>query len=427
MERECRFGIEGMSVHVPRHCIDLGTLAAARGIDPAKYYEGLGGRRMAVVSPDEDPVTMAAEAARRLVERHDVDRSEIGMVVVGSETGVDAAKPIASYVHGLIGLSPQCRTFDTQHACYGATAALQLAAGWCIQGNGSRRKAIVIATDIARYEVGSAGEPTQGAGAIAMLVSCEPRVVAFDRHDEAVFTQDVMDFWRPHYRSTAMVDGRHSLDCYLRALEHTWDAYLGSSGLRFEDFRHLLFHVPFPKMAHKAFHRLHELEAARRGVAMPPAEAMFDTLTRPSLWANVEVGNIYSGSLYLALAGLLEQGDAAIEGARLGLFSYGSGCCAEFYSVLVGPDATAWRGRIGVAEALAGRVEVDYPTYVEMRTRSEGMAGDGSFREPVHPGNGRVRFLGVRDHRRVYQAHISPGGDQLRSCTSRACAGAGSG
>ncbi len=397
-----RFGIEGIAVSIPSHYIDLKTLAEARGIDPAKYYVGLGGRRMAVVTPEEDPVTLAAEAARKVLGGYQVTPDDIGMLIVGSESGVDAAKPIAAYVHGLLGLNPQCRTFDTQHACYGATAALRLAADWCAQGNGRRRKALVIATDIARYEVGSAGEPTQGAGAVAMLVSTEPGVVAFDAYPDAVFTEDVMDFWRPHYRSTALVDGKYSIECYLRALEHTYEAYERSSGVRWEDFTHLLFHVPFPKMAYKAFRRLYEREAARRNGDFPPLDAEYERLTGPALWANVEVGNIYSGSLYLSLAALLERQDAAVAGGRIGLFSYGSGSCAEFFSGSVGPDASVWRGRIGVAEALAHRTEVGYETYLALRRAGEAMSKNGSFRAPGPEANGHVRFLGIHDDRRVY-------------------------
>ena len=397
---EEHFGIDAIAVSIPRHYIALKTLAEARGVDPAKYHEGLGVKKMAVVAPEEDPVTMATEAARRLLLNYDVDRGAIGMVIVGSESGVDAAKPIASYVHGLLGLPSHCRTFDTKHACYGATAGLRLAANWCAHEAG--RKALVIATDIARYELESPGEPTQGAGAVAMLVSSEPRLVAFDAHPDAVFTEDVMDFWRPNYSTTAMVDGKYSLQCYLKAAENTYEAYTRLTGVRWEDFSYLLFHVPFPKMAYKGFTRLYEMEAKKR--PLPPLNEEFDRLTRPALWANVEVGNIYSGSLYLSLAALLEGEAERVASKRIGLFSYGSGSCAEFFSGRVGPQAYLWRDRTGVAWALENRVEIDYDTYVRMRQESEAMGRDGSFRVPRGPLNGDVMFLGVRDHRRIYHS-----------------------
>ena len=42
------------------------------------------------------------------------------------------------------------------------------------------RFAIVVSADIAEYELGSSGEPTQGAGAVAMLVGQQPTLLEID-------------------------------------------------------------------------------------------------------------------------------------------------------------------------------------------------------------------------------------------------------
>jgi len=416
-----RFGIEALSVHIPRHHLEMGELARATGADPQKYTQGLGIQSMAVAAPDEDPVTMASEAAAALLRDYPVDPACVGLLVVGSESGVDEAKPIATFVHGLLGLPSSCRTFDTKHACYGATAALRLALDWC-QARGARagKKALVVASDIARYELGSPGEPTQGAGAVAMLVSDEPALLAIEPHPEAVYTEDVMDFWRPNYTSCARVDGQVSIQCYLRSLERCWADFERHSGLGFDDYEHLLFHVPFPKMAFKAFRALHEREAARRGVAPVGPDALFAERTEPGLWVNRLVGNVYSGSLYLSLAGLLERGDRRVEGARVGLFSYGSGCCAEWFSARVGPDAGAWRGRVGIAAALARRRALSHAEYLQFRALAEHLAQDNSCLEPLPgpAGQARSQYLGVRCDRRQYRAparalapHLAEAGD----------------
>ncbi len=398
-------GIEAIVAQVPRHFVDLSTLAAANDVDPAKYYQGLGGRRMAVVSPNEDPVTMAYEAAQALLERYDIEPGSIGLLVVGTESGVDGAKPIASYLHGLLGLSPNCRTFDTKHACYSGTAALRLTADWCaMRAAEGGRKALVVTTDIARYSVGSSGEPTQGAGAVALLVGNRPGCLKLDAHPEAVYTEQVMDFWRPHYRSAAVVDGQISIRSYLHALQYTWDEYKRRSGLGWDDYDYLLFHVPFPKMALKAFRQLHEKEARNGGAGEDALKEAFELRTQPSLWANMELGNIYSGSLYLSLAGLLERGDARVAGARVGMFSYGSGCCAEFFSGTIGPDPKAWRDRIGITPGLLRRRELSYERYLQFRLTSEELAREGSCVEtfPQADHDQRISFCGIRDHQRVY-------------------------
>ena len=175
-----RVGIEALAVAVPRRYLAIEDLAAARGVDPAKYTVGLGAREMAVADPGEDTVALAATAAARLLCLPHVDRSTIGMLVVGTETGVDHSKPVASFVQGLLDLPRTMRTFDTQHACYGGTAALMAAGDWIASGNADGRTALVICSDIARYGVGTAGEPTQGGAAVAMLVSDRPELLARD-------------------------------------------------------------------------------------------------------------------------------------------------------------------------------------------------------------------------------------------------------
>lgn len=397
-----RFGIEAMAVRLPSFALDLGDLARARDVDPAKYQEGLGCRRMSLCAPDEDPVTLAAGAVSRLLQTAQVAPSDIGMLIVGSESGVDASKPIAAYVHGLLGLPNACRTFDTQHACYGATAGLQLAAAWVSRS--PDRKAVVVASDIARYEVGSAGEPTQGAGAVAMLVSADPRLVAFQTHPDAVFTEDVWDFWRPHYRTTAVVDGKYSIQCYLKALEHTWNAYREATGLGIPDHDRMLFHIPFPKMAQKAFRHLHQLETERGARGLASQEDDYRSRVVPTLWAGQEVGNIYSGSLYLALGGLIEQEGDRLVGRRLSFFSYGSGSCAEFFGGEMGPAAAQFQGRIGLLEDLDRRVLVDVPTYERLRVEAESRNRNGSWEDPTPVPDRTIRFLGIAEHRRVYAA-----------------------
>ena len=52
---------------------------------------------------------------------------------------------------------------------------------------------MVIASDTARYGIESGGEPTQGAGAVAMLISHQPRILQLN-DDAVAYTADVYDF-----------------------------------------------------------------------------------------------------------------------------------------------------------------------------------------------------------------------------------------
>ena len=64
--------------------------------------------------------------------------------------------------------------------------------------NSPESKVLVIASDIAKYGIETPGEPTQGAGSVAMLITQNPRIMAFN-NDNVAQTRDIMDFWRPNY------------------------------------------------------------------------------------------------------------------------------------------------------------------------------------------------------------------------------------
>src|SRR6185503_3261900 len=111
------------------------------------------------------------------------------------------------FVHDLLGIGSRCRVYELKHACYGGTAALMSAADWVRASHGRPRRALVIAADIARYELGSAGEPTQGAGAVAMLVGPPPHAFVLGE-ESGTHADNVYDFWRPLDRREAIVDGK---------------------------------------------------------------------------------------------------------------------------------------------------------------------------------------------------------------------------
>ena len=78
------------------------------------------------------------------------------------------------------------------------------------------------------------------------------------------------------------------------------------------------------------------------GASEAEADASYTAEVAASLRLPSQVGNIYTGSLYLALASLLEAEAAELEGQRIGLFSYGSGCCAEYFAGRVVKGAGAF-------------------------------------------------------------------------------------
>ncbi|HXN82133.1 MAG TPA: hydroxymethylglutaryl-CoA synthase [Myxococcales bacterium] len=392
-------GIDAIALAVPQGYIELSELAEARGVPPGKYVEGLGVRRMAVAQPWEDPVALAANAARRLFATSGQDPGRVGLCVVGTETAVDHSKPVAAWLHRLLGLPQRARVYESKHACFGGTAGLLTALDWIASGSAAGRTALVVCTDIARYELRSAGEPTQGAGAVALLVSERPRLVALDPSVSGSYAKDVDDFWRPLHRKEALVDGHHSVQCYLDALEGAYGAWKESSAAAdlHAPLARRCYHVPYGKMARKAHRHARRLD----GLSEAEADATFAAEVAPSLALPAEVGNVYTGSLYFALASLLHAEAAKLEGARIGLFSYGSGCTAEFFAGRVVPSAAALVESLALAAPLEGRRRYGVAEYEAIRAADADadplFKGD---RPPTRPGE--VAFAGIENGRRIY-------------------------
>jgi hydroxymethylglutaryl-CoA synthase len=393
-------GIEQLYCYAPQFALPLTALAEARGVAPEKLTQGLGVQAMAIAPACEDVVTLAATAGARCLRAAHVDPREVGLLVVATETGVDHSKPVGIFVHELLGVGPHCRVYEVKHACYGGTAALMAAADWVRARRTTARRALVIAADIARYALGSPGEPTQGAGAVAMLVGLEPRAL-FLSEESGVHAANVYDFWRPLDRREALVDGKFSVTCYLDALTGAFRSYRGLERPLLADgeglvdrLARVLYHSPFPKMAAKAHRRL--LEIDRGSVSDDAYAASYRELVAPGLDAVAQIGNTYTASLYVCLAASLEEEGRRLAGRRIGLFSYGSGCCAEFFTGVV-PAGAASLGATGVREALARRTLVDVPTYE--RLLADGERGG----TPPSDFTGDFVFRGIHDDRRVYE------------------------
>ncbi len=393
-------GIEALGVAVPSACLRLDVLAQARGVAPSKFLEGLGTHSMGVAMPDEDTVTLAARAGQMALESAKVSPQDIGLLVVGTETAVDHSKPVSSFVQGLLGVGQRCRVFETKHACYGGTAAMQLALDWIRSGSARGKKALIICSDIARYGLHTAGEPTQGAGAVAILLSDNPVLVSLDAGLNGLCAIDVHDFWRPLYSKDAFVDGHYSVQCYLDALTGAYKHYqelAGGEAKGFSDrFAALAYHVPYGKMARKAHRQLRSLD----GDANP--DASFDRLVSSGLVYPATVGNIYTGSLYLSLTSLLANTPSSLESKTVGLFSYGSGSCAEFFSGTVQPGAQEKVKALGLTELFAKRKQLTMPEYEAVMNEREHL----DEKVLVAASTQDFQYLGVDSHRRTYgRAH----------------------
>lgn len=371
-----------------QYCLSHSVLAQQHGVDQKKYHVGIGQDSMSVAAGDEDIVTLGAAAARPIIDTHGTD--DIRTLVLATETGIDQSKAAGIYVHSLLGLPTATRVVEMKQACYGATAALQFALATVSRDPTER--VLVIASDIARYDLDSPGEATQGAAAVAMLVTSDPAILAIDR-PSGLHTADIMDFWRPNYRATALVDGKLSIEAYLQAVEGAWKDYTEQGGLGVEAFAAYCYHQPFTKMAFNAHRHLlaytgcdTDDEAVHRGIA--------HTTTYNRL-----IGNSYTASLYLGLASLLDHAEDLTD-LSIALFSYGSGSVAEFFRATVVPGYRSHLRSDANRAAIARRVPIDYRHYRALQQQSLPTDG-GDYILPTETA-GPYRLAAMTEHKRIY-------------------------
>ncbi len=389
-------GIDDISFYTANFSLDLQELAANNGSDAAKYTVGIGQERMSVPGADEDVVTMAANACVPLLEgmaQRGEDTNAINTILFATETGIDQSKAAGVYLHSLLKLNPRCRVVELKQACYSATAALQLATAWVARK--PQEKVLVVASDIARYDRQTPGEATQGCGAVAMIVNANPRLVALDP-ETGIHTEDVMDFWRPNYRSTALVDGKYSTKVYLRCVRSAWQDFQQQSQLQFGNFDYFCYHLPFSRMAQKAHNHLangnaHELSA----------QALEDQISS-SLIYNRITGNSYTAAMYIGLISLLDNTALDLAGKRVGFFSYGSGSVGEFFTGTLVDGYQSMLHSEGHQSMLASRKPLNYAEYQTMYGFEVPVdGGDHAFAEQT---NGKFRLAGISQHKRLYEA-----------------------
>jgi 3-hydroxy-3-methylglutaryl CoA synthase len=389
--------------------LDIAALCGARGLDAQNFCGRLFCDQRSVMGPFEDVVTMAVNAARPLLTA--ADRDAIRLLIVATESSVDQEKPLSSWVHKFLDLRPDCRNFELKHACYGSTAALQMAIAWIASGVDPGGKALIINTDHALIGIGGLQEPVLGAGASAVLVSAEPRLIGYDLGWNGVFAHEVADIFRPA-PGVETGDADESLLSYFDAVEATYAAYerrVGSS-LDFDRFFAAnIYHVPFGGLAQRAHLRL---ARALLGFSKAQAEAHWARKSKPSLTYNRRMGGVYGAATFVALAGLVDSMPTLATGDRVGIYSYGSGSCAEFYSGTMLDGAREVAGEAGVASQLDARRSLTLQEYeaCERETLAATCARDytpptdlvPNLYEQAYAGRHRLVFRGTREYFREY-------------------------
>ena len=391
-------GIDDIEIYIPRLYIDAEDFAKARGLDPVKLQKGLGVSQMAMVDSNQDPAILAANACLKIMQKNKLSPEDIGRLYVSTESAFDESKAMNSYVIGMLeqvygqGAFEHCGGIETKFACVSGSYALYDNTNWIRAGEAEGKYALVVVSDIAKYDMGSSGEMTQGAGAVVMLLNDEPRLLAFDPKVTATSIKDEYDFYRPFGKETPIVHGQYSNMLYMIQVRKALESYkkkIVSSGLiKMESGETILdhmdyinMHLPYSNMGKKALaylvrHEWRQLPRWKRilseiGVDEPipkdprgtiesvlgdqefmtkdheftklftktqEYQEVYESKLSSSLIASSMIGNLYTASLYLGFRSSLEyefQKGIDLEGKRIGFGSYGSGSSAMVFSGVV--------------------------------------------------------------------------------------------
>lgn len=405
------FGIEAASYYVPSLYLEIKDLAEKRGIEPAKLEKGLGLHKMGLPDVHEDAATFAAEALLRLIQDYKINPKEISRIYLGTESALDAAKPTASYAMQMVEkvleesfgerVFRNCDVVDLTFACVGGVDALHNALDFVRVNPG--KKAVVIASDYAKYELASSGEYTQGGGAVALLVSAKPNLLEIENH-WGVATESVFDFFKPRrqYKKEDLIgapemypdkieiftdepvfDGQYSNQCYQDRIREAYQHYKENTGREkpYENWKYIVFHLPYAFHGKRVFTEIYRLENGisyetpdeQKAVAKSESYIqLINEAIEKTQRASSEIGNMYTASIFMAfLSGLQASFDENedLSGKEIGFFGYGSGSKSK---VFAGKVSSEWKTVVekwNLFENLNHRRAIDFDIYEQLHRK----------------------------------------------------------
>ncbi|MGE4658733.1 MAG: hydroxymethylglutaryl-CoA synthase [Gammaproteobacteria bacterium] len=284
-------GISGFAVYVPPYRIDLEDWCSWTKT-PWDKTCAVVGRSFRMRGPHQSVYTMAATAVMRLIERYDIDPKRVGFLGLGTESSTDNSAG-AVIIKGMLDealrmkslqpLNRNCEVPEIKHACLGGIYALKHGLRYLALEEDDRC-AIVVSADIAEYARGSSGEPTQGAGAVAMLLEQNPKILAVElKHVGSASAYRVVDFRKPvlrniirgtlncHFQDLPVFNGKYSITCYLDETLHALQDMLRRMGKKPSDYYRSLtaafMHRPYHRMPVISFAMSYLFGLAKNGTA----------------------------------------------------------------------------------------------------------------------------------------------------------------
>lgn len=415
-------GIDAIAFEVSNIHLSIQNLAKARNINPEKLEKGLGLINMTLPDVHQDSVVFGANALTKLILENNIDLSEIARIYVGTESGIDNSKPIASFLVGLIeqkfgeNTLSNCDVVDFTFACIGGVDALQNCLDFIRLH--PDKKAIVVTTDIAKYDLNSTGEYTQGAGALAMLISSNPKIIAIDNL-WSVSTKGVFDFFKPYrhvakeaitgnssnevwfgnleseieiHKDQPVFDGQYSNQCYT---DRTREAYFSFKNLKntseslYDSWESIIMHLPYSFQGRRMLPEIYALDANKVILSGDENAVEYQNILKDlsksddykafvsqklqsAERASSLIGNLYTGSIFMGLLSTLANAfekNIALENKKVGFLAYGSGSKSKVFEGTIQPDWKLAVAKVKLFETLKNSTEIDFETYEKLHKK----------------------------------------------------------
>lgn len=417
-------GIDAISFDVAKIHLPINTLAKARNIEPEKLEKGLGLIKMTLPDTHQDTVVFGANALTKLISDHDINLNEIARIYVGTESAIDSSKPISSFLIALLeqkfgeNTLSECDVVDFTFACIGGVDALQNCIDF-IKLNPTK-KAIVVTTDFAKYDLNSTGEYTQGAGALAMLITSKPRIIAFE-NNWATSTKGVFDFFKPYrtisktaitgnttnepwfenleseveiHKDQPIFDGQYSNQCYM---DRTRDAYFSFKKLKntsetvYNSWNSIVMHLPYAFQGRRMLSEIYALDASNTIICgdedtseyqnklkeISKSEAYKEFVNEklmPAEIASSLIGNLYTGSIFMGLLSTLTHfydTEKEISDSTFGFLAYGSGSKSKVFEGIIQKDWKLAIADVNLFETINQSFEIDFETYNKLHKKEQ--------------------------------------------------------
>jgi hydroxymethylglutaryl-CoA synthase len=417
-------GIDAISFDVAKIHLPIQSLAKARNIEPEKLEKGLGLIKMTLPDAHQDTIVFGANALTKLILDNNIDLSEIARIYVGTESAIDSSKPISSFLIALMEQKfgenslAECDVVDFTFACIGGVDALQNCIDF-ITLNPSK-KAIVVTTDFAKYDLNSTGEYTQGAGALAMLITSNPRIIAFENL-WATSTKGVFDFFKPYrtiskkeitgntnndpwfenledeieiHKDQPVFDGQYSNQCYMDRTKNAYFSFkklVKSSKTIYNSWESIIMHLPYAFQGRRMLSEIYALDAEISGISGSETTAEYQNKLKeiskteqyknfvtqklvPAELASSIIGNLYTGSIFMGLLSTLSHfhdSKKEISGKKFGFLAYGSGSKSKVFEGTIQADWKNALANVHLFETLEKSVEIDFETYEKLHKKEQ--------------------------------------------------------